>query len=109
MKRAPLLLAAFVLAGCSALWPDAGLSIEAAPPILRLTNEAEETIYYVVVEAETATLIDLNPNVEEWPALAAGEQLAIPYEEIMGYDDQAEGAFVFWSTGEGYEREEVGL
>ena len=104
-----LFLAAIVLSGCSALGPASGFEVEARPPALVLSNETGQTVYFVAIEADAAALVDLNPNVEEWPSLASGRTLSIPYESLDGYDEGDTEALVFWSTGDDWEQERVRL
>ena len=103
------LLAALAFSGCSAFGLGGGLDVTARPPALVLDNEAGQTVYYVAMEVDFAATVDLNPNVEEWPSLAAGQTLSIPYESLDGYDEGDTDAVVFWSTGRGWEQERVRL
>lgn len=105
------LLAALVLAvsGCSAFGSDGGFTIEARPPTLLLENGSGQTLYVLAVEAEAAALIDLNPNVDEWPRIEAGETLEVPYESLDGFDEGDSAAVVFFSYGRGYEHVRVPL
>ena len=107
-----LILLAFgvaALSGCSAFGLGGGLEIEAQPPVLVLEDTAGRTVYYVAFAELGALAFDLNPNVEEWPSIARGETLSIPYEDLDGYDEGDETATVYWSTGGGSQWESVRL
>jgi hypothetical protein len=61
-------------------------------------NTTDSTVGYFVVEREILIRATFAPCGDHMPRLAAGEQIAIPYDSIMGYDKQAKEAFVFWCT-----------
>ncbi len=104
-----LVLPALALSGCSAFGLGGGLYVAARPPALVLDNETGRTVYYIAIEANAAALVDLNPNVEEWPSLAAGRTLSIPYDLLDGFDEGDTEAVVYWSTGKNWKRERVQL
>ena len=104
-----LLLSALAFSGCSAFGLGGGLGVTARPPALVLDNGAGRTVYYVAMEADFAAVVDLNPNVEGWPSLAAGRTLSIPYEDLDGYEEGDTVAVVYWSTGRNWEQERVRL
>ena len=79
---------------------DEVLSIQTKNSTVVLTNNSDQIVYYVIVESKTATLIDLNPNYLEWPSIEPDSKLTIPYDEIMGYKDSANKAWITWGTGE---------
>lgn len=109
MRAFLVALGVTALSGCSAFGLRGDLVIEAHPPALVLDNETGRTVYFVAFESSLGPLVDLNPNVKEWPSLAAGETLSIPYESLDGYDEGDEAATVFWSTGKGWDQESVPL
>jgi hypothetical protein len=109
MKQHPfsLGLAVFVAAlfvmSCSQTVDSLGdetLRIIAKNNAVELTNTSEVVVHYVLIESETANLVDLIPNVYEWPSIEPGEKISIPYSEISGYNATAKKAWITWSTGE---------
>ena len=79
-----------------------GFTVVAEHGQLRLRNGTEATIHYVAVEVETSALIDLHYDPETWPAIAAGEEVRLPYREITGYTSAAEEVRIHWWTGGEY-------
>lgn len=77
---------------------DEILNIDTNNSTVILSNNSHQIVYYVLVESETANLIDLNPNVIEWPSIEAGTKVTIPYEEIMGYEDSSNDAWITWAN-----------
>ena len=107
--RLPLLaLAVLTLSGCSAFGLGGDLAVEARSPELLLTNETGRTVSFVAFESSIGPYIDLAP-VGDWPTLAAGETLSIPYESLDGYDEGDEAATLFWSVGARWEQKSVRL
>ncbi len=76
---------------------DEKLRILAKKPQITLTNKSEKTIYYVIIESETANLVDLDPDYRKWPSIEAGSELVINYNQIMGYEESSERAWIYWS------------
>lgn len=109
MTRTLAALAVLALSGCSAVGDGAGFDVSARPFTLTLDNGTGRTVYYVALEAEEATLVDLNPDVTEWNRLAAGQTLGLPYGDLDGYDAGDDEAVVYWSTGSGMSTERVRL
>lgn len=109
MVRTLAAVALLALAGCSAVEGNAGFDVSARPSTLTLDNGTGRLVYYVALESETATLVDLNPDVTEWSRLAAGQTLRVPYADLDGYDAGDDEAVVYWSTGSGMSTERVRL
>ena len=101
-------LAALAGTGCSSFAAD-GFVVEARPPFLVLDNSTDGTVYYVALEAETATRADLNPDVTTWEQVPAGETLVLSYETLTGYEPGDDEGVVFWSTGGNLQQERVAL
>lgn len=74
----------------------ASLHAETGDGQLVLENTLDRPLAYVALEADEATLVDLAPP-SEWPHLAAGEQVALPYDSLMGYESGDDQAVVYWS------------
>lgn len=64
------------------------------------SNLTEHIIYYLVVEQETSTLIDLDPDYTTWHSISGGETATVPYEDIIGYKDSATEAWIIWVLGD---------
>ena len=74
------------------------LKIETRNSAVLFTNNSDERIHYVLVEAKTAARIYLSPNYAEWPSIEAGSSTRISYEDIMGYEDSSTEAWITWRT-----------
>ena len=107
--RPLLLLAPLVLSACSAVGPGGGFDVEADPPTLILDNNSDQTVYYVALESETATRLDLNPDVTVWPVVEVGQAVRIAYEDLDGYEEGDTEAVVYWSTGADFHQVRVDL
>lgn len=98
-----LLGAAFLLLSCSggsdALSDDA-VRVMTNGSSVTLSNTSSQLIYYVLMEAETATLVDLAP-MSEWPTIAPRSQITIQYRDIMGYSERATEAYFMWRAKKG--------
>ena len=78
-----------------------GFTVVAEQGHLRLLNATEAAIHYVAVEEETSALIDLYYDPEAWPALAPGEEIRLPFDDITGYTPAAREVRIhWWTTGE---------
>lgn len=109
MARALAALFALVLlvTGCDlATGPEAvtnglGFSARAESGDLVLRNASAVPVRYVAIDEEGAALIDLNPNRSEWPSVAAGAEVRIPFVALTGGERTAERARVYWWSVEG--------
>ena len=95
MQRAMLGLVILVV-GCSS--PTGPFEIMSHGGSLQMANTADRAVFYTVIESETATRVDWAPcvNPVACPSVAAHQQRAIPYAEIMGYHPGAVEAIVYW-------------
>ena len=109
MVRTLAAVALLALAGCSAVEGNAGFDVSARPSTLTLDNGTGRLVYYVAIESESSTTVDLNPDVTTWRRLAAGQTLRVPYADLDGYDAGDDEAVVYWSTGSGMSTERVRL
>lgn len=57
-----------------------------------LSNTSSQVIYYVLIEAETAALVDLAP-MSEWPTISPRSAITIRYTDIMGYTESSTEAY----------------
>lgn len=93
---------ALLLLSCSnPAEPKSELEIDTAHKNIMLTNNLNERIYYVILEAETATRTDLYFEIEKWPRIEPGTTVVIPYNELTGYDESANEAWITWQTENG--------
>lgn len=103
LARASLLMV-LVLAGCdlpliSESGEEPGFRVSAALGQVRLRNNTPDVVHYVVYSA--GTVVDLNPDPEEWPSVQPGELRRIPYDEIRGQSrDVDEAVVLWWSAGQ---------
>lgn len=75
-----------------------GFSVYARSGHLVLSNESSAPVHYVAVEEETSALVDLYLGPEKWPSVAPGDEVRIPYSDLMGYKPGARQARVYWWT-----------
>ncbi len=75
-----------------------GVSVYARSGQLGLKNESSARIQYVALEEETSTRVDLYFDPEKWPSVAPGDEVRIPYGDLMGYEPSARQARVYWWT-----------
>jgi hypothetical protein len=98
--RAPILIP-LLLAGCSdpATVESGSVQVVADEGAFTVRNRAaSDSLVVVIVERETAALIDLAP-CDEWPdPIAPRGERRVPYNAVLGYEAGAEVAFVFWCT-----------
>lgn len=107
MNIAALLLTLSGLSACAwaSTGPDfseGGFSVDARPGYLWLSNQSSARVHYVALEAETATLVDLMFDPEQWPSVPPYGEKEIRYAELMGYDSDARQAVVHWWTNGEY-------
>lgn len=74
---------------------DENLSITTNQSTVVLTNTSDDVIEYILIEYETSTLIDLDPDAE-WPAIESNSTVRIPYSNIMGYNASSAEALIMW-------------
>jgi hypothetical protein len=92
---------AFLISGCGsdALSGDA-VRVTTSGSSVTLSNTSSQVIYYVLIEAETATRVDLAP-MSEWPTIEPGANITIPYVDIMGYSESSTEAYFMWRAKKG--------
>lgn len=69
---------------------------------LNITNRGENTVYYFIVEQNTAASIEWAPIVGE-PYLLSGETVSVKYSEIYGLKNQimnndTKAVFYYWGA-----------
>ena len=93
--------ASFIFLSCNSSVDSLGdenLNITTEKSAVILTNNSDEVVHYILLEYETSTLVDLDPNAE-WPTIEANSKVSIPYSEVMGYQEASEEAFIMWGVG----------
>jgi hypothetical protein len=116
MKRFLVSAALGVTSACSNPAGPIGdrLAVQAAPPVLQLTNQSPAAVYSFAIEARAAT-------VSNWAActdpgrcagLAPGATTALPYTQIASYTPAAREAIVYWwhlipATGGGFRPDSI--
>ena len=75
---------------------DENLNIKTKNSAVILSNKSEKVIYYVLMESELATRVDIHPDFTSWPSIKAGAKITIPYSEIMGYEKSSKEAWITW-------------
>ncbi len=71
-------------------------------PIFSILNRSEKPIIYLVIETNTANVIDLADPCEEFtPNLAPKSNSQIHYSDIAGYEKGAESVWFMWTDCRG--------
>jgi len=89
----------FALACGSPSGPSGGnLTVRAAPPVLKLSNESRATIYTFPIEAGLAIRANWAPcsDPAHCSGINLGETRELPYAQIAGYEAGATHAIVYW-------------
>ena len=99
MPRAAIALVVATLCGCSSPVTvlEEGLEITIEPEAFLLHNrDFGVPLHYAIVETRASALIDLAP-CETWSTMVQPRSFAlVPFDEVIGYDDDAESAWVWW-------------
>jgi hypothetical protein len=91
----------FLISGCgSDALSDDAVRVTTNGSSVSLSNTSSQVIYYVLIEAETATRVGLAP-VSEWPTIEPGAGITIPYVDIMGYTESSTEAYFMWRAKKG--------
>ncbi|MDP3676348.1 MAG: hypothetical protein Q8R44_14845 [Novosphingobium sp.] len=74
------------------------LAVQAAPPVLELTNQSPASIYSFTIERDAAAYTDWAPcnDPARCSPLRPGASMAVPYTQIAGYASGASEAIVYW-------------
>ena len=73
-----------------------------APPELKIINETPNPVYYRIIESVSMSYIFLGNPCDNFKAnLLSGEEVVITYDDITGYDDEAESARFSGRTARG--------
>jgi len=92
---------AFLISGCgSDALSDDAVRVTTNGSSVTLSNTSSQVIYYVLIEAETATRVGLAP-MSEWPTIEPGAGITIPYVDIMGYTESSTEAYFMWRAKKG--------
>ncbi len=102
VKYLTICWAVIFLSSCSITEIDdqasASLTVENRFPVLRLKNNGQASLRYFVIEERSSYLINMVFEPEKLPKLVPRQRVVIPYEEILGYDEEASIIRVFWVT-----------
>lgn len=97
MRFITFILLLFLLISCKDN-PVQLVEIHADPPNLKITNHTERPIFFYAIEEETAAAVRLaDPCNDFQPNLPANSTIMYPYEDIMGFNDEAEFVWIWWS------------
>ena len=101
MKTLLTVFMLFYMTGCNPGY-DATLVVKAIPPNLKLINETNKPLFYLVVDQGVSKDLDIpNPCKDFQPNLEAKGSVTIPYDEIEGADEKTEFAWVYWTNCNG--------
>jgi hypothetical protein len=94
-----ILLLILAVSGCSLAGFEGDVTAEANPPILRLDNQTNRTIYYIAAAGDELSRMDLDlQDYASWPTIEAGKAEDIAYENLLFYDEGDTGGWVYWTT-----------
>ena len=101
-KNLFILLFGFVFSSCSDLniYSDDIIFISKGNSQLKITNQADNAVYYFIVEQNTAATINWAPGVGETYILS-GKTVTVKYSEIYGLKTQivnnyTKAIFYYW-------------
>lgn len=82
------------------LYSDDAIFISKGDYQLKITNQGDETIYYFIVEQNTAALLDWAPSVNT-PNILSKKTVTIKYSEIFGLENSTirnntKAIFYYW-------------
>ncbi|MEP1151198.1 MAG: hypothetical protein JXR20_00445 [Balneola sp.] len=98
-----IFLASFIFGACNSSvdsYSKESFGITTKESSVILTNNSNHVVYYILMEYETSTVVDLNPDAE-WPTIEANSKVSIPYGEIMGHQESSDEAFIMWGIKSG--------
>ncbi|MBO6584965.1 MAG: hypothetical protein JJ953_02545 [Gracilimonas sp.] len=97
----PFLLVSLFLFGCDSETPGF-VSATTNPPVIEIYNGTEKPIFYFLIESNTLAFVDLADPCENFqPNLPVGSTLTLPYEQILGFNKDAETAWFMWTDCQG--------
>ncbi len=102
MKKLPLFLI-LILSSCSVFDNEQSISesdviATANDPVFTILNKSAKPIVYVVIETNTSHVIDLAPLCDDFqPNLSAEPNAQFHYSEILGWDEEAESVWFYWT------------
>ena len=81
---------------------DADVIATANDPIFSVLNKSEKPILFLVIETNTAAVIDLaDPCIDFTPNLSAKSNIQMNYSDIYGWEENSESAWFYWSDCNG--------
>ncbi|MCR9253100.1 MAG: hypothetical protein NXI20_21990 [bacterium] len=72
------------------------LTIETKKSSVVLRNGASESIYFIILERNAVAYVDWIPTINEENAIESGESEKIEYDDILGYDEDAEELMIYY-------------
>ena len=71
-------------------------------PVFSVLNKSEQSILFLVIETNTAAVIDLADPCENFqPNLAPKTNVQIQYSDIFGWEDNSESVWFYWTDCKG--------
>lgn len=71
-------------------------------PVFSVLNKSEKPIVFLVIETNTASVIDLADPCEEFqPNLNAKSSTLMNYSDIFGWEKEAKSVWFFWTDCSG--------
>ncbi len=109
MRSATCLLLTSLFAGCSSFEDAEVVDISTNGPVFSVQNISKETIFYIAIERELYSLVDLD-GFSAWPKFGPGEGYHGPAIGFaMGFEP-GDAEFLFlWTTGVELNEERVRL
>jgi hypothetical protein len=97
----PFILGFLFLFGCDSDIPGY-VSATTKPPVIEIYNSTDKPVFYFLIESNTAAVINLADPCENFqPNLPGKSTLSIPYDQIFGFNEDAETAWFMWTDCQG--------
>lgn len=72
------------------------LTIETKKSSVVLRNGSGESIYFIILERNAVAYVDWIPTINVENAIESGESVKIEYDDILGYDEDAEELMIYY-------------
>ncbi len=101
MKYLALVFTLLLFESCNSPVPET-VTATANPPKIILSSNTDKPVHYVLIETKTSHLVDLaDPCQNFQPNLPAHSKLILPYNQMMGFNKEAESAWFYWTDCQG--------
>jgi hypothetical protein len=74
------------------------VEVQPSPPNLEITNHTPRAVFFYAIEQETSERVRLADPCQNFePNLPADTTIMLPYEDIMGFNEEAEYVWFWWT------------